>query len=118
MADDNEIEKVEKELDVILQNRNDDYEYGRDLLYATAERLQEILESAVGLAQESEHPRAIEVATNTATALAGISSSLMDHHLRVEKLNKSDKDLEKNVTNNNLNIKMSTKDLLELLSKD
>lgn len=111
-----ELAVVEDELKVILQNRKDDYEYSRELLYSAAERLQDILEAAVVLAQESEHPRTMEVATNTATALADISAKMMEHHQRTEKLNNPEG--AKQVTNQNLNVRLNTKDLLELLTKD
>ena len=109
-----EIKEAMKKMSV---NRQDDYEYARELLYASSERLQDILDSAVQLAQESEHPRAIEVATNTASQLADIAGKMMEHHLRTEKLNnpKGDK---AEVTNNNLNIKLNTSDLLELLNRE
>jgi hypothetical protein len=111
----NEIVEVETSVSKMLQHRSDDYEYAREVLYAASEKLQDILDSAVQLAQESEHPRAIEVASNTAQTLGNIAGQIMDHHLKVEKLNGK---IEKQVTNNNLNVKMNTKDLLELLGKE
>ena len=120
MKDDNvptEVLDLEKQMKKVLVNRNDDYEYARELLYQSAERLQDILESAVDLAREAEHPRAIEVATNTASALSEIAGKMMEHHLRTEKLNnpKGDKG---DVVNNNVNVKLNTKDLLELLNRE
>jgi hypothetical protein len=111
----NEVATVTSDVTKVLQHRSDDYEYGREVLYAASEKLQDILDSAVQLAQESEHPRAIEVASNTAQTLGNIAGQIMDHHLKVEKLNGK---IEKQVTNNNLNVKMNTKDLLELLGKE
>lgn len=112
----NEVTKLEDELKLVVKNRKDDYVYSRELLYASAERLQDILDSAVQLAQESEHPRAIEVATNTAATLSDIAQKMMEHQLRTEKLNNPNK--EKVSTTNNLNVKLNTKDLLELLGKE
>lgn len=111
-----EVSVLEKDLKKVLQNRKDDYDYSRELLYASAEKLQDILDSAVQLAQESEHPRAIEVATNTAATLSDIAQKMMEHQLRTEKLNNPNK--EKVSTTNNLNVKLNTKDLLELLGKE
>lgn len=113
----NEVANVNKDLKKMLVNRKDDYDYARELLYASAERLQDVLESAVQLAQESEHPRAIEVATNTANALGDVASKMMEHHLRTEKLSNPSGE-KKQVTNNNLNVKLNTKDLLELLGRE
>ena len=42
----------------------------------------------------------------------------MDHHIRTEKIQKGATQNEKSVTNNNLNVKLNTKDLLELLGKE
>lgn len=112
----NEVSKVEEEMAQVLKNRADDYEYARELLYSSAERLQDILDAAVNLAQESEHPRAVEVATQTASSLADVAGKMMDHHIRTEKLNNPRG--EKQVTNNNVNVKLSTSDLLEMLTKD
>jgi len=112
-----EVATVEENMKKMLINRNDDYDYAREVLYAASERLQDILDSAVQLAQESEHPRAIEVATNTATALSDVAGRMMDHHVKTEKLN-NPKGENKAVTNNNLNVKLNTKDLLELLGKE
>lgn len=110
---------LEDEMKLITKNRKDDYEYSRELLYASAERLQDILDAAVVLAQESEHPRTMEVATNTASALADIAQKMMDHHLRTDKLNNPEGHKpQKNITNQNLNVKLNTSDLLELLGKD
>ena len=112
-----EVATIKDEVAKVLQNRADDYEYAREVLYAASEKLQDILDSAVQLAQESEHPRAIEVASNSAQTLADVAGKLMDHHLKTEKLN-GVQESEKNVTNNNLNVKLNTKDLLELLGKE
>jgi len=112
-----EIATVKDDVAKMLQNRADDYEYAREVLYASSEKLQDVLDSAVQLAQESEHPRAIEVASNAAQTLADVAGRIMDHHLKTEKLN-GVKESEKNVTNNNLNVKLNTKDLLELLGRE
>jgi len=112
------ITSVENELEAVLQNRKDDYAYGRELLYTSAERLQDILDSAVQMAQESEHPRAVEVAVQAANALADTAGKLMQHQVVTDKLNNPKGVEVKNATTNNLNVKLSTKDLLELLSRE
>ncbi len=114
----NELVATKDSVAKLVKHRNDDYEYAREVLYAASERLQDVLDSAVQLAQESEHPRAIEVASNTAQTLGNIAGQLMDHHIRTEKINKGASQNEKSVTNNNLNVKVNTKDLLELLGKE
>jgi len=112
----NELTTVEDNMKLMLKNRQDDYDYSRDVLYTSSERLQDILDIAIELAQESSHPRAIEVATNAASSLADIASKMMEHHLKTERLNNPNK--EKSTVNNNLNVKLNTSDLLELLNKE
>ncbi len=107
------LESEKKIMNTIITNRNDDYTYAREILYASTERLQDILEAAVNLARESEHPRAIEVATEAAKALGDNAAKMMDHHIKTEKLQNPSGE-NKSITNNNLNVKMNTKDLLEL----
>ena len=111
------LDDEQKAVKKMLTNRKDDYEYSREVLYQAAERLQDVLDSAVDLAKESEHPRAIEVATGAANALGDIAAKMMDHHLKTEKLNNPDGQ-KREVTNNTMNVKLNTKDLLELLGND
>lgn len=113
----NEVAEIEDQLKKVLVNRNDDYTYARELLYASAERLQDILDSAVDLAREAEHPRAIEVAKDAGVALADVAGKMMDHHLKTEKLNNPAGD-KAPVTNQNVNVKLNTSDLLELLGRE
>ena len=112
-----DLSEENKKLAKIARNRSDDYEYAREILYQSSEKIQDILDAAVNLARESEHPRAIEVATEAAKALGDTAAKMMDHHLKTEKLNNPTGD-KNQVTNNNLNVKMNTKDLLELLQRD
>lgn len=112
-----EVITLEKNMKQMLVNRKDDYDYARDVLYSASERLQDILDSAVQLAQESEHPRAIEVATQTANSLADVAGKMMDHHIKTEQLNHVN-DKKTSTVNNNVNVKLNSKDLLELLNRD
>lgn len=111
-----DIEDATDSIKNVLQNRADDYEYARELLYSSAEKMQDVVEAAVNLAQESEHPRAIEVASNAVTALSNIAAAMMQHHVTTDRLNNPKG--EKQVTNNNLNVKLNTSDLLELLNRE
>jgi len=114
-----EVDNIKKDMEKVLQNRRDDYEYARDVLYVASERLQDILENAVALASESEHPRAIEVATNTANSLADVAGKMMDHHIRAKKVNEEHAQAQEiNKTTNNVNVNLKTSDLLDLLTKD
>lgn len=103
--------------DMTAVHRTDDYEYGRELLYHASEQMQRLLGISVDLANEAQHPRAIEVAKDTAVELASMAQKMMKHHEQQQKIT-GEKAVAKSVTNNNLNLKMSSKDLLELLRRD
>lgn len=103
--------------ETLLRHRNDDYEYGRELLYHSAEQLQVVLANAVALAQEAQHPRAIEVAKDAASTLADLAGKIMKHHEQQQKIS-GEVAKATSTTNNTLNVKMNTKELLDLLRKD
>ena len=76
-----------------------DYEYTRGNLHELIEKGKESLDLAMRIAEETEHPRAIEV-------LAGMLKNVSDVNDKLMELNKKKIDAEegtgKKVTNNNL----------------
>ncbi len=74
-------EVVKKELDNIKSNSDDvkkDYEYTRGNLYSIIEKGQEALNGVLELAQESEQPRAYEVAGQLIKSVSDATDKLMD----------------------------------------
>ena len=92
-----------------------DYEYSRQTYYELIEKGKDALDLAIEIAQQSEHPRAIEVLSGMIKNVGDVNDKLMD-------LNKKNKDINKNdiptkaegTTNNNLFIG-STTDLQRML---
>ena len=101
-----------------LQDRDSDnlqvdYEYTRDNLRELIEKGKDSLDLAMRIAEETEHPRAIEVLGQMLRSVTDTNDKLMD-------LNKKKADAEegtKRVTNNNL-VVGSTTELQRILSKD
>tara|TARA_B100000965_G_C19469958_1_gene703623 strand:+ start:19 stop:390 length:372 start_codon:yes stop_codon:yes gene_type:complete len=101
-----------------LQDRDSDnlqvdYEYTRDNLRELIEKGKDSLDLAMRIAEETEHPRAIEVLGQMLRSVTDTNDKLMD-------LNKKKADVEegtKRVTNNNLFVG-STTELQRILSKD
>ena len=101
-----------------LQDRDSDnlqvdYEYTRDNLRELIEKGKDSLDLAMRIAEETEHPRAIEVLGQMLRSVTDTNDKLMD-------LNKKKADAEegtKRVTNNNLFVG-STTELHRILSKD
>ena len=91
-----------------------DYEYTRANLQELIEKGKDGLDLAMRIAEETEHPRAIEV-------LAGMLKNVSDVNDKLMDLNKKKQDAEegtgKKVTNNNLFIG-STTDLQRLLKEN
>jgi hypothetical protein len=76
-----ENEEVMKKIDTITSTANDvkkDYEYTRGNLYSLIEKGQEAINGILELAQESEMPRAYEVAGQLIKNVADATDKLMD----------------------------------------
>ena len=71
------VEKVEK-LSSVIDDIQKDYEYTRGNLYSIIEKGQEAINGILELAQESEMPRAYEVAGQLIKNVADATDKLMD----------------------------------------
>ena len=100
----------------VLQQRSDDYEYCREMLYRAEGQMSNLIDVAMHLAEESEHPRAVEVASNAVTQYVTIVEKFMKLHLDIQKITGEEaSNNQKAVTTNNLNVKMTSADVLEIL---
>jgi hypothetical protein len=78
-----------------------DYETTRKNLHILLVQGQSALQSALDVAQSSEHPRAFEVVGNLMKQLADVNQQLLDLHRQKQKLDEpSTKDDPKKITNN------------------
>jgi len=107
----NKIEKISSELNDVKK----DYEYTRGNLYSLIEKGQEAINGILELAQESEMPRAYEVAGQLIKNVADATDKLMD-------LQKKLKDIEEEkqkgpTTVNNALFVGSTAELAKLLKQ-
>ena len=76
-----------------------DYKYQRENFYNLIERGQDAVEGILELAQESEHPRAYEVAGNLIKSVADVTEKLVDLQTKMKKLKEIPETGPKNVTN-------------------
>ena len=93
----------------------DDYDHARNNLRLLLLDGQAALQTALSVAQQSEHPRAIEVVGNLMKQLADINQQLLDLHQQKQKLDGPKESSKKEVTNNNVIFTGSTADLNKLL---
>ena len=95
----------------------DDYDHARNNLRLLLLDGQAALQTALAVAQQSEHPRAFEVVGNLMKQLADINQQLLDLHQQKQKLDSPKDGKSKEVTNNNAIFVGSTAELSKMLSK-
>ena len=76
-----------------------DYEYTRGNLYSIIEKGQEAINCILEIAQESEMPRAYEVAGQLIKSVSDATDKLMDLQKKLKDVNEEEKKGPKNVTN-------------------
>ena len=91
-----------------------DYEYTRGNLYSIIEKGQEAINGFLEIAQESEMPRAYEVAGQLIKSVSDATDKLIDLQKKVKEVNEDEKKGPTNVTNNALFVG-STADLAKLI---
>ena len=116
-------EVMEEETSVVQREKPDrltkdditkDYEYTRGNLYSIIEKGQEAINGILELAQESEMPRAYEVAGQLIKSVSDATDKLMDLQKKLKDVNEEDTKGPTNVTNNALFVG-STADLAKLI---
>lgn len=94
----------------------DDYEYTRGSLYSLIEKGKEAIDGIMEVAQQSDSPRAYEVASQLIKSVADTTDKLIDLQQKMKKLKEEDFSTPKNVTNNALFVG-STADLQKILKQ-
>ena len=93
-----------------------DYEYTRGNLYSIIEKGQEAIDGILELAQESEQPRAYEVAGQLIKSVSDATDKLMDLQKKLKDVN--EEDIRKSPTNvTNALFVGSTADLAKLIKQ-
>ena len=105
-----DIKKIKTDKDV-----TNDYEYTRGQLYNLIEKGQEAINGILDVAQNSDHPRAYEVAGNLIKNVADISDKLVDLQKKMKDLDEEKKG-PTTVTNNAMFVG-STADLQKMLKQ-
>jgi len=78
----------------------DDYEYSRSQLYTLISKGQEAVQGALDLAQQSDHPRAYEVAGQLIKSVGDVTDKLIDLQKKVSEIENPKKGNQpQNVTN-------------------
>ena len=100
------------------EDRQKDYAYARSQLYNIVEKMQEGISDAMEIAQQSEHPRAWEVAFAGAKHTADVVDKLADLHKKMNDLEKEDpKPAAATQVQNNMFVG-STSELMKMLKEN
>ena len=99
-------ELVEKKPDTLaikrdntLQDLDTDYKYQRENFYNLIERGQSAIDGILDVAQQSDHPRAFEVAGNLIAQVAEVTEKLGDLQEKMKRLKEVPNNAPQNVTN-------------------
>ena len=76
-----------------------DYKYQRENFYNLVERGQDAIQGILDIAQNSDHPRAYEVAGNLIKQVADVTEKLGDLQKKMKELKEVPNNAPKNVTN-------------------
>ena len=100
------------------EDRDKDYQHVRASLYNLVDKMQEALDGALEVAQQSDHPRAYEVFLQGAKNTAEVAEKLTDLHKKVKDLEVEEVKVQQtNTTNNNVFFSGSTTEMLKALKE-
>ena len=109
---------IKKPKPIIVSNKDEDrekdYTYARAQLYDIVEKMQESINDAMDVAQQSEHPRAYEVVFNGAKNAADVVEKITDLHKKMDDLEKEKPQQQVSQVQNNMFVG-STADLAKML---
>lgn len=108
------IAKAEEIATATKEQLKKDYEYTRGNLYSLIEKGQEAVDGILELAQESDQPRAYEVAGQLIKHVGDVADKLVDLQKKVAEIENPKKTREVNTTNNTMFVG-STADLAKFL---
>ena len=113
-ADKPKPKRKEREVD-IERDIKKDYDYSRGQLYDVIEKGQEALSGVLDVANNTDHPRAFEVAGQLVKSVSDATEKLIDLQKKMQDLEEGPK--KSKVTNNNALFVGSTAELSKLLKQ-
>ena len=100
------------------EDKEKDYQYARAQIYDIVEKMQESLNGAMEVAQQSDHPRAYEVVFQGAKHTADAVEKLQDLHKKMADVETEEQKQVVNQTQNNVFMSGSTAELLKMLKEN
>ena len=116
-----DVKPIKKSKPLIVSDKGEDkekdYQYARAQLYDIVEKMQETLNGAMDVAQQSDHPRAYEVVFQGAKHAADVVDKIQDLHKKMADVEKQEQQVV-NQTQNNVFMSGSTAELLKMLKEN
>ena len=113
------IQKVKPVVEVDKDaDREKDYTYARSQLYNIVDKMQESLNGAMEVAQQSEHPRAFEVCFQGAKHAADVVDKIADLHKKMSDLEKDEPKVQSTQNVQNNMFVGSTAELMKMLKEN
>jgi len=114
------LKPVKKESDPLVvsersEDKTKDYQHARSELYNLVDKMQEAVDGALEVAQQSDHPRAYEVAMAGMKHTADVVEKLMDLQKKMDDLEKEkETPIHQNNTQNNI-FMGTTEDIMKMI---
>ena len=120
-----EVKPIKKQKpDIVISNKTEDnekdYRYARAQIYDLVEKMQEAVDGALEVAQQSDHPRAYEVVLNGAKNTAEVVEKLGDLHKKMKDVDDAASKpnvVQQGGTQQNIFMTGSTADLMKALKE-
>lgn len=113
-----EIQEAKSRAIVVRDKEDDkesDYQHIRTELYALIQKGQTLIDGVMDVAEQSQHPRAYEVAGNTIKNVADIAEKLMDLHKKLNDVTNEETKISQTNVQNNMFIAGTTSEIMKLL---
>lgn len=117
-----EIEETKAEIKTIAvadkeQDKEKDYQHIRTELYALIQKGQTLIDGAMDVAEQSQHPRAYEVAINSVKNVSEIAEKLMDLHKKLNDVTNEDTNVSQTNVQNNVFIAGTTSEIMKMIKE-
>ena len=100
------------------EDKEKDYQTARAQLHNIVDKMQEALDGALEVAQESDHPRAYEVCFQGAKHTADVVDKLMDLQKKMRDLDKVEEvKVQQTNTQNNIYMSGTTEDIMRMIKE-
>ena len=100
------------------EDKERDYQYARAQLLDIVDKMQESLNGAMEVAEQSDHPRAYEVVFNGAKAASEVVEKIGDLHKKMKDMETVEETRVVNQTQNNVFMAGTTADLMKMLKEN